>query len=689
MFKIKNFPGLVVHASTQMSVHNLEGILTLQNMGFSRVVLSRELSIQEIEHICKNSNVEIEAFVHGALCISYSGQCLFSSMVGGRSGNRGKCAQPCRLPYELLENDTTIDKGYLLSPRDLCGLEYLPQLVKAGVTCLKIEGRMKTPEYVATVTRIYRKYLDLAMSKNDFKIDEKDKKDLLQVFNRGGFSNGHLSSTENRKLIYPQKSNNMGIYLGTISNFNKNHGYISFTTNEFLHVGDKICVENKKHETNLYTISELMKNDKNITEAHIGDKIKIGRMKGDIFIGDKLFKISDKELTTSALETIEKESRKRKLSCEMKVILNSPISLKIFDDNISVKIDSNIIPEPAQKSPMTKERLISQICKINNTPYNFENVNIKLGENLYVPSISGINELRRQALAQYEEKLISSFRRLSNANYTENNPNSSHKETKISLLLNTLNLSYNYLELKNVSKIYIPFKYFINKSFSHLLLNVCQKFDTYIYMPIIIRNNYNRLIKNNLPTILGKYKIKGFVLSNIGNFELLKDYKDYEFICNYTFNIFNNLTINELPANTITLSPELNKTDLKNFNTNKKTELIVYGRTPLMNSNYCLLGKSNKCYSECDHKCNSTNKYYLKDRLGFLFRIIPDNIQTITTIYNSKITSIEYDGLPIDFARIDILDENISEINDIIKTVLTGKKLEGNQYTNGNFNKEI
>ena len=652
-------------------------------MGFSRVVLSRELSIQEIEHICKNSNVEIEAFVHGALCISYSGQCLFSSMVGGRSGNRGKCAQPCRLPYELLENDTTIDKGYLLSPRDLCGLEYLPQLVKAGVTCLKIEGRMKTPEYVATVTRIYRKYLDLAMSKNDFKIDEKDKKDLLQVFNRGGFSNGHLSSTENRKLIYTQKSNNMGIYLGTISNFNKNHGYISFTTNEFLHVGDKICVENKKHETNLYTISELMKNDKNITEAHIGDKIKIGRMKGDIFIGDKLFKISDKELTTSALETIEKESRKRKLSCEMKVILNSPISLKIFDDNISVKIDSNIIPEPAQKSPMTKERLISQICKINNTPY------IELGENLYVPSISGINELRRQALAQYEEKLISSFRRLSNANYTENNPNSSHKETKISLLLNTLNLSYDYLELKNVSKIYIPFKYFINKNFSHLLLNVCQKFDTYIYMPIIIRNNYNRLIKNNLPTILGKYKIKGFVLSNIGNFELLKDYKDYEFICNYTFNIFNNLTINELPANTITLSPELNKTDLKNFNTNKKTELIVYGRTPLMNSNYCLLGKSNKCYSECDHKCNSTNKYYLKDRLGFLFRIIPDNIQTITTIYNSKITSIEYDGLPIDFARIDILDENISEINDIIKTVLTGKKLEGNQYTNGNFNKEI
>ena len=151
-YLIKNFPGLNVHGSTQMSIHNLDGAIALQKMGFSRVVLSRELNLQEIEYICKNSDIEIEVFVHGALCISYSGQCLFSSMVGGRSGNRGKCAQPCRLPYELLENDISIDKGFLLSPRDLCGLEFLPQLVNAGVSCLKIEGRMKTPEYARPCT---------------------------------------------------------------------------------------------------------------------------------------------------------------------------------------------------------------------------------------------------------------------------------------------------------------------------------------------------------------------------------------------------------------------------------------------------------------------------------------------------------------------------------------------------------
>ena len=160
---ITAFPDLPIHGSTQMSVHNLQGALELQSLGFKRVVLSRELSIEEIEYITQNVDIEIECFIHGALCISYSGQCLFSSMIGGRSGNRGKCAQGCRLPYELIENEEkVIDKGYLLSPRDLCVLDYIPRLLNCGVKCLKIEGRMKNSEYVAIVTRIYRKYIDLA-----------------------------------------------------------------------------------------------------------------------------------------------------------------------------------------------------------------------------------------------------------------------------------------------------------------------------------------------------------------------------------------------------------------------------------------------------------------------------------------------------------------------------------------------
>ena len=256
---IKNFPNLPIHASTQMTIHNLDGALEAEKLGFKRAVLSRELPINEIEYICKNSNIEIEVFIHGALCISYSGQCLFSSMIGGRSGNRGKCAQPCRLPYELLEDDNKIDSGYLLSTRDLCGLEFLPQLINCGVKCLKIEGRMKNPQYVATVTRIYRKYIDLVLNNKPYIIDENDKKDLLQAFNRGGFSNGHLSNDPNKKLVFKEKQNNMGIYLGKIKKFNSNKGLITLTLNDNLEIGDSIFAEK---ETSNYTISELMKNDK-------------------------------------------------------------------------------------------------------------------------------------------------------------------------------------------------------------------------------------------------------------------------------------------------------------------------------------------------------------------------------------------------------------------------------------------
>jgi len=694
-YLIKNFPDLAIHASTQMSVHNLEGVLTLQKMGFSRVVLSRELSLDEIEYICKNSDIEIEVFVHGALCISYSGQCLFSSIVGGRSGNRGKCAQPCRLPYELLEENSTIDKGYLLSPRDLCGLEHLSKLVKAGVSCLKIEGRMKTPEYVSTVTRIYRKYLDSAISGKDTEIDEKDKKDLLQVFNRGGFSNGHLLSTSNQDLIYKNKSNNMGIFLGTISNFNNNKGHITLTTSNQVSIGDKVSIENKKHETAIYTISELMINDKNIPYAFEGQKIKIGRMKGNISIGDKIYKVSDKELTSTSLGTLNQENRKIDLTCKMIVKKDKPVSIEVCDNNgCSVNIISEIYPVDALNSPITVERLKTQISKTNNTPFQFNNIEIDLDDELYIQGISNINELRRQALAQYEEKLIQSFKRPVKilSDYKLSPINTALNSKKISLLLNILNNNFDYTKLEGTDKIYIPFKYFILKDFSDVIETISQKFDTYIYMPTIVRNNYNNLISQNLDKILNKYSIKGFVISNIGNLELLKNYKnDYEFICNYTLNVFNDLTINELPYETFTLSPELNKCDLQNFNSICNCELIVYGRTPLMNSNYCLLGKTNKCYNSCKHLCINTSnqKYYLKDRLGFLFRVIPDNIDTVTTIYNSKITSIEHKDIPVSSVRVDILDEDINEINHIISIVKSGQKLEGNNYTNGNFNKEI
>ena len=691
-YLIDNLKNLPIHASTQMTVHNLESINILEKLGFSRAVLSRELSLNEIEYITKNSNIEIEAFMHGALCISYSGQCLLSSAIGGRSGNRGRCAGPCRLPYELLDSKSTLDKGYLLSCRDLCSLEFLPQLINCGITSFKIEGRMKSPEYVATVTRIYRKYMDLVLNNKDYKIDNKDLEDLLQSFNRGNFSTGHLSNSENRKLIYKEKPDNTGIYIGNVTKFNSSKGHIKLKLTNSLAIGDKISVNSNK-----YNVSELMINNKNVKTANVNDFVEIGRMKGNISENDKIYKIESKELTDIALKSFNSENKKIKLSATLTVKENLPIELKItslengFYKDLSVCNVSNIIPEPATNTPITKERLISQLNKTGNTEFEFTNININLDDNLYIPSISSLNELRRDSLSKLENLVFSKYINqvdLVKLNLKHNNLNTHNK--KVAVLLNTINLNFDYSNLNNVDKLYIPLKYFILEDYSSILKNLCDNFNVYIYMPTIIRKNYKNIIANKLDKILEKFKICGFVISHISQIEMTKKY-NLELIGNYTLNVFNNLSINELNnigLSTITYSPELDKSFINFLYIPKNSELIVYGKLPVMTMNYCPLGASNKCYADCKKLCKSVEKFYLKDRLNFKFRIIPDNIETVTTMYNSKITSISHLDFICSNIRIDIIDESVEEINNIVKTALSGNRLEGKDYTNGNTLKE-
>ena len=752
---IKTFPDLPVHASTQMTVHNLNGALELQDLGFKRIVLSRELSVNDIDFICKNTDVEIETFIHGALCISYSGQCLFSSMIGGRSGNRGKCAGPCRLPFELLENDKKINSGYLLSTRDLCGLDYIPKLIESGVKCFKIEGRMKSPEYVATVTRIYRKYIDLAYSNEEYIIDENDRKELLQVFNRGMSSSGHLSNLGNKDLVYKEKPNNMGLYLGKIQKYNDKKGLITIKLNEPIKIGDTISVDS---EQGSYTVSELMNcNNKNITETNVGDTVIIGRMKGNIKLGNNVYKMSSKELSDLAKSSYSKEYKKVALNCNISIKEGKPIVVSVSSSsNIELYKDlfinyvSDLIPLEAKNRPLSEETIISQFSKTVSTPFEFKHFNIDLDAGLFIPKLSLLNDLRRKVLALVEDYALKKIKRNnyfnlddynlpcneSNVNNkTEDNKlnlncnpknienslnsncnyenigltkaikgnlvfNSNSKDFDISVLLNILNLDYDYSTLSdNIKNVYIPLKYFTNRTFADILHILDSKFNIYIYMPTIIKSNYKNLLLSNIENTLQNYKIQGFVISNICNFKLLeylsKEFnKNFEIITNYTFNVYNNYTISELKelgAIRYTISPELDKTtinSLSNCNT-LDNELIVYGKTPVLNMNYCLLGETDKCYPTCNQKCNSKNSYLLKDRLNMTFQISPDNIQTVTTIYNSKITSISPSDFNINFARVDILEENIDEINNIVSKVRNGERLEGNNYTNGNLNREI
>lgn len=714
-YLIDNIPGLPIHASTQMTVHNLQGVLKLEKLGFDRVVLSRELSCEEIEYICKNCKVEIETFIHGALCICYSGQCLFSSVVGGRSGNRGKCAGPCRLPYELIsENAETherksIDKGYLLSTKDLCGIAYLPRLIQAGVKCFKIEGRMKSPEYVATVTRIYRKYIDMVLNNDDFIIDEKDINDLMQVFNRGGFSDGHLDSKHNRNLIFPEKPSNMGIYLGTIEKYNSNKGHITLQLEEDLELGDSISVSN---EASKYLVSELMIKNVNQKKVSANTEVTIGRMKGNIKVGDKVYRISSKALSDFAKASYDNcENKKIPLNCTVTIKKNTPISMEISTNkntcynelysSIYVKEISNMIPIDALKTPISVERVVKQISKTTNTPFSFENITVLLDDGLYVPSISTLNELRRTALEKVEQEILSRAKRTlldlsrkskESITYTPN-----VKNPEISVLFRQLDLDFDYTKLdkEKITNIYVSLELFISKKYSKVISYFSDNYNLYIYVPSIIKTNYKNIALSTIEQAVMIYNIKGFIVSNIGDFELLKKYsKDYEFIGNYTLNVFNNNTMEEyrkLGLSRITLSRELNQELIKEMlaNANINTEMIVYGNLPLMASSYCFLGKTNKCYPNCGTNCKKNNKYYLKDRLGFNFRVVPNSIETVTLICNSKTLSVSTKDLPVNFVRLDILDESINEINEAVDKAYNREKLEGLQYTNGNLYREV
>ena len=677
---IKTFPDLNIHASTQMTTTNLEGVKLLKKIGFKRIVLSRETSLSEIENICKNSSAEIEVFIHGALCISYSGECLFSSMIGGRSGNRGKCAQPCRLPYSLLdEKNTILDKGYLLSPRDLCGLEFLPDLIKAGVTSLKIEGRMKSPVYVATVTKIYRKYIDLATNFingniSKYEIDLNDKKELLQVFNRGEFSSGHLSNSPNRNLIFKDKPNNMGIFLGNISKFNANKGLVTTTISENISIGDTISFEN---ENSKYTISELMIQNTNTPNANIGQTVTFGRMKGNININDKIYKLSDKKLVDSSTKSYEKDFRKNFIECQVEIHSDTKIQVHSVCTNFEIEdnFTYDYIPDIAKTAPINKDSIIKQFVKTSNTNFEFSKINIILDNNLFIPA-SILNDIRRETIKRIEDKIINSFKRPAihsgpSIPSSEMSFANSVYERKKTVLFNILNANLNYKHLKNIDKIYIPLKYFQNKKYDSIINILSQKGNLYIYMPTIVKDRVFDIIAQSVNYSLNNFKISGIVFSNISELNILNKCTNIppnlDLVANYTFNIFNHYTIdvlNNIGFSTYTLSPEPEANSTSWFNAN--TELIVYGNIPLMNMSYCLLGKSNKCYKDCKLLCNSSQKFYLKDRYGFSFRIIPDNLQTISTIYNSKITKIDTSSLKVSCIRYDILDESIEEINSLI-----------------------
>ena len=667
------FPKLEVHSSTQMTIYNLDGVKEIEKLGYSRCVLARELSIEEIKNICKNTNIEIEVFIHGALCICYSGQCLMSSLIGGRSGNRGKCAGTCRLPYSLLKDGQEKEKGYLLSSKDVCTLDILPELIEAGVKSFKIEGRMKSKEYVGIVTSIYRKYIDLAESNQEYVVDEKDREMLMQIFNRGGFSTGYLKGKLGKNMMYTKRPNHIGTLLGEVISYNPNKGHVKIKLCKELDLGDSIAIGDSSCK-----ISELMQKNNNIKMAKTNDIVTIGRIKGKIKPKDKVYKTVSIKLNQEMDQKIGKENIKRKVNCNIELKQDEVIKLELqdIDTNISVKLEGDSVVKKADNAGITSKRIEEQLSKTGNTIFKIENINIKMDESIIVP-ISSLNEIRRRGLEELEHKLLESFKR-EQVNLkldVKEEKFIPKEEVKVTLCLNKISKEIDYANLKNVDNVYIPFKYFLDEDLKESIENISKKFSTYILLPAITKSNYEKLLYNNLPKI--SERVEGIVISNLSQiYEIEKlGINGKKLVANYTMNIENNFTVEELKKLGVCkyiVPPETEK------------ETIVYGRTLLMTTEYCTIGTLKNCPAMCQK-----GRYTLKDRMGFEFPIYTDRINCNNLIYNSKITSISYKDLQTDSIKIDILEETREEIQRIIDIQKRGERLEGQDYTNGNLNREI
>ncbi len=351
---------------------------------------------------------------------------------------------------------------------------------------------------------------------------------------------------------------------------------------------------------------------KNIPFACNNELITIGRMKGNIKPGDKIYKISNKRLSDSAKITYSgKEFKKIKLKCKIIIKRNNPISVIVYPgrdyDNykgVSVKYESKIIPEDAINQPITTEKIISQFSKTNDTPFEFEKIDVELDEGLYISKLSQINALRRDILEKLKKVIIQRFERNEVKIKEKSFKDSAHSNPKVSMLLAQLNPSFDYTNMENVNRVYVPLRCFRDSKNKEVIKDITSKFNTYIYLPAVMNLNYMNLLDAYITSFISKYDIKGFVFSSIGEFGFIKDskkYKDFDFIGNYTLNVFNNYSVDELSSeglSTITLSPELSKKDIQEIaSSHANKELIVYGKLKVMTTNYCLLGQSNRLLS--------------------------------------------------------------------------------------------
>ncbi len=660
----RELPDFELHASTQMVAHSLEDVKYLESVGFDRVVLAREVTVEEIKYICDNCKADIEVFVHGALCVCYSGQCLMSSMIGNRSGNRGRCAQPCRQRYELVDVYTgevvNSNGDYLLSPKDLSTIEEIDKIIDAGVHSLKIEGRMKRPEYVATVIDGYRKTIDEYLTTNKLNVSDEIISDLYTIFNRK-FTKGLLLGDVGKDVMNSQLPNNQGLYVGTVVDYNKKAKRLKIKLANTLKKGDGINLGGG-------TIGRIIKNGNIETIGYKGEIIELDFV-GEARKGQIVFKTSDSELMdrVQATFTQDKEFVKNIIDAKITIKLGQKPILTLMDRNKNkATVEGDKIVEEAMKVALSKEKVDTQLRKLGNTPYELDKLEIDLDDNVSLP-VSLLNQMRRDCIELLDkERVIIKDRKYKNKNVKYNPIQyNRNKKQEISVKVKNLEQLESALEC-GVDRIYYEDTNTIDKAMS-LALKYNKKV---IYSaPRIIRNKeYNQLAKANNA---------GVESVQVGNYGSIDYFKDKELNIDYYLNAFNSETINyykEIGADTLCISQELNLNEIKETikYTDINIESVVYGYTPLMITEYCPMGvivrdcKKDKRVAKCKESI-----YALRNSKGDEFRVSQD-IFCRSTIYNSNVTCMldnlyELNEIGINILRLDFTLEDKDTVKEVIE----------------------
>ena len=721
-------PDLPVHASTQMTIHNEYGANYLYSRGVERAVLARELSLSDIKEIHKKSDMELEIFVHGALCISYSGQCLLSSMIGGRSGNRGRCAQPCRLPYKLVEiksgkisKEFPAQGEYLLSARDLNTIKILPEIVDSGAVSLKFEGRMKRPEYVATVIRVYRQALDRYLNDpSNYTVTQEDLTALEQIFNRD-FTHAYLLNKPGADLMSFTRPNNRGIFLGRVVELERGQGLVKLE--EDLSIGDGIqawvSVGGRKGEI----INNIKLDGQDVQKAFKGSIVSLNLPKG-IRKGDRIFKTYDYELMEQAEKSYAHGQTKTriKLNLVVKGKIGEPLEVYAQDElGNSVQAESQIKCQNAEKHALDKEVLVKQLGRLGDSDYELDRLEVELEGQLMLP-VSELNKVRRLVVEKLEAQKQKDVVSLTYQDFVVRKKaflkpikESQRKKTKSNIKLNvkvgdykSCNTALSY----NVNSIFVPVLPFKNKEFTteQIIKSIEQGKARGIkvipYLPRIVHPHMLNDIIDSLQ-VISLAKPEGILVGNVGMIQLIQEIAPETLIYgDYSLNIINWASAKFFLRDrlvSLCLSPELNFTQLESFPLEimEASECLIHGYLPLIVSRYCPISAINGGCKGADF-CKNT-QLGLKDRKDYVFPIETDT-NCIMYLYNANVLSIidsldRIKGLGIGAIRLEMerdSHDTVGKVLGLYEDALSGntvnidlleaiKKLYSGGVTKGHF----